>query len=410
MAVEATNQRAAFRNLTPKAIELHEIHNSQPLILLEGVDTEMMLTLRPLTENPKTSSESWDEFRIFSWTEDSNWVEHCRGQVTAIVKSKSSSANKVCQSPTAVSTIQEYIRQIECACVTDVTSLPIYEDASNLGIEYGPCMTMLSDCRIGGGNAMATVRVPDTATTMPHQSESPMIVHPALLDNCIHVVWPLLGAGVNGVDGLYLPASVKRISIQLGSGSQYHDRVRVFSKAAADIVPSERVFESIIVTNSDQMGNEPVITINGMVLVSLSDEQVIKERIEKTTCSKMHWEPSVDLLEPNQFQAHFGLEKAPNEEINVVKDLERASMYYIQRALTIVTDFHMPSLHIHHQKLYRLMVKQLEAAKAGNNQLLDTDWDALSYSDREAFLESLRAGSTSGEFTCKMGENLPQIC
>ena len=251
MAVEAANQRAAFRNQTPTAIELREIHNSQPLILLESVDTEMMLALRPLSENAKTSSEYWDEFRIFSWTEDSSWVEHCRGQISAIVHSKSSSPNEVCQSLTAVSAVQDHIREIECACVTDVTSSRIYEDASKIGIEYGPCMSMLSDCRTGGENAMATVHVPETAATMPHQSESPLIVHSALLDNCIHVVWPLLGAGVNGVDGLYLPASVRRICIQLASGSHYHDHVRVYSKAAPDTEPSERVFESIIVTNHD---------------------------------------------------------------------------------------------------------------------------------------------------------------
>ena len=409
MAVEAANQHAAFRNLIPTTIELREIHNSQPLILLEGVDTEMMLTLRPLSENTKTSSESWDEFRIYSWTEDSSWVEHCRGQISAIVKNKSSSANEMCQSLTAVSATQDYVREIECACVTDVTSPRIYEDASKIGIEYGPCMTMLTDCRTGDGKAMATVRVPDTAATMPHQSESSLIVHPALLDNCIHVVWPLLGAGVNGVDSLYLPASVKKISVQLGLESQYHDLLRVYSKAAADTDPSERVFESIIVMNSDQMGNEPAITITDMVLVSLSDGQAIKEKIERTTCSKIRWEPSVDLLEPNEFQAHFRLEKASNNEVNDVKDLERASMYYIQRALEIVTGSEMPSLQTHHQKLYRLMVKQLEAAKAGNNQLLDTNWDALDDANRKTFLTSLRARSTSGEFTCKIGENLPQI-
>ena len=409
MAVEAANQRAAFRNLTPSAIELQEVYVSQPLILLEGVDTEMMLRLKPHSENAKSSSESWDEFRILSWTEDSSWVENCRGRISAVGKSKSSSANGVSQSLTAIPATWDLIQQIESTCVTDVPSLRIYEDASKIGIDYGPCLTMLSDCRIGGGNAMATVRVPDTATLMPHQSESPLLVHPALLDNCIHVIWPLLGAGVNGVDGFYLPASVKRISIQLDSESQYHDRVKVFSKPAVDTGPSERVVESIIVTNSDQMGHEPAITINGMVLVHLSDGQAIKDRVEKTTYSKMHWEPSVDLLDPKEFQDHFRIEKVQNEEINNVKDLERASIYYIQRALEVVTNSHVPSLQIHHQKLHRLMIRQLQAAKLGNNELLDTNWNDLNYADQETFLASLRARNTSGEFICKVGENLPQI-
>lgn len=84
-------------------------------------------------------------------------------------------------------------------------------------------------------------------------------------------------------------------------------------------------------------------------------------------------------------------------------------MYYIQRTLEIVTGSHTSSLQTHHQKLYHLMLKQLQAAKAGNNQLLDTNWDALDYSSQEIFLATLRAGSTSGEFTCKIGESLPQI-
>ena len=157
------------------------------------------------------------------------------------------------------------------------------------------------------------------------------------------------------------------------------------------------------------MDNEPAITVNGMVLVSLSDGQAIKEKIEKMTYSKMRWEPSADLLEPNEFQAYFRLDKAPNAEMNHVRDLERASIYYIQRALEIVTDSHLPSLQSHHRKLYHLMQKQLQASKAGDNELLDTHWDALNRSDREKFLASLRVGNTSGEFTCTMGENLPQI-
>ena len=409
MAVEASIQRAELRNVIPLAIEFHEIYNGQPLILPEGFDTEIMLTLRPLVENPKTSSDTWDEFRVISWTEDSGWVERCRGQVAAI-RNRGNTANEVCQSTTATSSARHQIRMVESACVADIDSGRIYDDVSKVGMDYGPCMKMLSDCRAGGGKAMATVRVPETALTMPLRSEAPLSLHPALLDNCIHTTWPLLGAGLTGVDGSFLPASVQRIAIQLDSHKKLSgDLVRVYCTASEKSQPSERIFESVIIIDPTQGDEPPSIAITGLTLSFLSDNQAIQRKLNKTAYSKMLWEPCIDILEPEEVQSWFSLEEPSSDEIIGLKDLERASLFYIQSALKAVDESHYHSLPSHHQKLYRQMQKQLHAAKENQNQLLDTDWNALSEPEREVFLASVRKRDPSGELTCKVGESLPQI-
>ena len=410
MAVEAAIQRAEFRNVTPSAIDFHKIYIGQPLILVEGFDTELMLTLRPLVENPKTSSATWDEFRVLSWSEDSGWVERCRGQVAAISNGRGNATNEVCLYTKATASARNHISTVESACVADVDSRRIYDDANKVGIDYGPCMRMLSDCRAGDGKAMATVQVPDTASTMLLRSETPLSVHPALLDNCIHIIWPLLGAGLTGVDGLFLAAFAENISIQLASNrKQSGDLVKVYGTASEGSQPSERKFESLIIIDPTQGEGPPIIAIKGLVLSCLSDNQAIQKKLNNTAYSRMRWEPCIDILEPEEFQRCFALEESPSDEMTEVKDLERASLFYIQSALEAVDDSHYHSLQGHRRKLYHLMQSQLHAAKENQNQLLDADWNTLGESEREGFLASVRARGTSGELTCKIGENLPQI-
>ena len=186
MAVEAKRQHAESRTATYSKIELRDISNSQPLIILEGVDVEIMLTLRPLDErNSGTSSESWDAFRIFSWIEDAGWIEHYRGQVAALSDRKRNDVEVTYSSSLVQSARQDQIREVESACVSKIDSQKIYEAASNMGIDYAPCMAMLADCRTDSKHAMGSVQVPNTPSTMPRQSETPLIVHPAFLDNCL---------------------------------------------------------------------------------------------------------------------------------------------------------------------------------------------------------------------------------
>ena len=355
-------------------------------------------------------SDLWDEFRVLSWTENSGWIERCRGQVAAISSTKDSTAGHVYQSSTATSSVWNHVRSVESACMANIDSGRIYEDATKVGMDFGAGITMLSDCRAGGGRAMATVRVSDTVLKMPLRSEAPLSVHPGLLDSCMHIVWPLLGAGLTGVDGLFLPSFLEGMSIQIHQPSKpCGDLLKVYGIASGSSQPSECVLESVIIIDPTQVAEQPSIAITGLILSFHSDNRVTKEKVDKTTYSKMQWEPCVDLLEPEEFQSCFASEKPPSHEVAGLKDLEQASLFYVQRALEAVDESHYHALQGHHQKLYRLMQRQLREAKENQNKLLDADWNALDEPDREELLASVGKGDPSGELLCKVGENLPQI-
>ena len=409
MAVEAERQHVESRIATCSKIEVRNISNNQPLVILEGVDVETMLTLRPLDENSGTSSESWDAFKIFSWTKGTGWIEHCRGQVAALSDKKSNDVEGAHVPCLVRSARQDQIREVESACVSKVDSQKLYEAVSKLGIDYGPCMSMLADCCTGGKHAMGSVQVPNTAATMPRQSETPLIVHPAFLDNCLQIAWPLLGAGQVEMKGLYLPTFVKNFCVRLDQRAQNFDHVTVFGTSAESQYTSERLVESILVVDPNEPGMVPAVTFDGLAMVSLSDGHSAKEKRERSFYSKIHWEPCLDLLGPKEFQAHFRLEPAPDEEMSMMKDLERAAMFYYETALKNVTDAHYDSLQDHHKRLYRLMQKQLESAKNGENPVLEAQWDASSDYERKEFLEMVRTRGASGELTCKIGEHISEI-
>ena len=404
MAMEAASQRVRSREIAPSMIELRDIYSSQPLVLPEDADVEVMLTLRPVTENSQTSSEVWDEFRIFSWSEDSGWAEHCRGQVAVLENPPSH--NEV-QSPTL--SRQDQIREIECDCKTAIESQKIYDAVRKIGVEYGPCMRTLSNCHVGDNNhAMASVQVPDTSSVMPCQSESPYIAHPAFLDDCLQIVWPLLGAGQTAMDRLYLPTMIKNLRIQHGSQKQQYDYVQVYGSTSSQTSDSERHIKSIFVVDSNR-GETPLITFEDVTMVALAGNQARLEKNRKTTYSKLEWQPCLELLSPDTFRDCFDLDTAEENDKMTIRNVERASMYYFEKTLSVVTDAQYHSLKPHHQKLYHLMQKQLKAAKNGENVLLDSQWDALNEPERERFLARVCSSGISGEFTCKIGENLANI-
>lgn len=409
MAAEAASQRAGFRDTTYSKIEFRDISISQPLVILEGLDVETMLTFRPLKENARRSSDVWDEFMIFSWTEDGGWLEHCQGQVAVVSDRRRNDVDGARSANVARSGWEDHILQVETRSTFTIGSQKLYDTVRRIGVDYGPCLTILSNCRAGENHAMASVHVPDTASTMPHQIETPMVIHPAFLDGCTQLVWPLQGAGRIEVKGLYLPTFVKNLCIRVGPTAQESNHFQVFGTTSPISVPSERLMESIIVIDPNEPENPPVITFDGLGVVSLSDVHITRDEKEKSMYSKIQWKPCLDLLGPQEFQDCFRLEKAHTDEIRILKDLERAALYYFEMALQDVKDWHQDWLQNHHKRLLRLMQKQLNSAKRGENPVLDNQWDDASDAERNDFLQMVRSRSVSGEFICRIGENLSKI-
>ena len=409
MVVEAATQQASFRQVKYSKIDLRDVSNHQPLMIVEGVDVEVMLTLKPSELNSTTSSENWDQFAIFSWTADGAWMEHCRGLVAALHDRSSNAVAEVDATDLARRALEDHLRQTQAVCVLPVESQKIYEEAAILGINYGPCMTKFRDCRVGDNHAMGVVEIPDTTSLMPRNFETPFIVHPAMLDNCLHILWPLLGVGRTGIDGLYLPTSVKHLSVRTNRHKHSGADVRVFGAASETQVTSERVVDSIVVTDPDQDDQLPFVTIEELTLLPLSEAPSLKEKKDRSMCTKIQWQPCINLLGSEEIRQCFRLEAPSDDEVQRVKLLEQASLFYFDAALRNINGPAYDSLQGHHKRFYHFMQKHLTTAKRGENPLLDASWDCLTDREVKSLLEKAHGLSVAGEFTCRIGENISQV-
>lgn len=408
MAIEAITQRAKSRDAKYTTINIREMTVGQALMIPEAAEVETMLTLKSLDDSTRTSSRVWDEFKVFSWTADTGWIEHCRGQIAVFDDKKLNEVDGEHTSHMVHSTIQDQIRNIEAACVSPISSQKIYDAVSNIGIDYGSSMSEFSDCRVGSNHAVGSVRVPDTASMMPRHFEPSLVVHPAFLDNCLQILWPLMGAGQVELEGLFVPAFIKNISVRAHMKRQSGECIRVLGTISKESA-SECIIESIIAIDPNQAGHRPIISIDGVVVAPLSDIPSTTEKKDKSRYSKINWQPCLDLIGPEEFQDYFGLDPPHEGELRNVKLMERAALYYYEAALNEVRDADYDSLQNHHKKFYRSMQKQLKLAKRGENPLVEGQWNTLRDSERKTLLQKVRLLDVTGEFLCKLGENIPQI-
>jgi len=228
MALEAASQRAVMRNVVFDKFELREVTVSRPLVIHEGSDVEVNITLRAHAEGTRSSSDIWDEFRIFSWAKDRSWIEHCRGLISTQKRIENNVVDGAQQMLDAKTNLVSRMAAINNACKINVKASDMYETLDAAGAGYGETFQGMENCRASDNYAVADLIIPDTAALMPKGHEPDFIIHPAFLDQFIQIVWPIFGAGRSGLDVLYMPSFVQSMSVSTGITRKSGDRLRVF--------------------------------------------------------------------------------------------------------------------------------------------------------------------------------------
>ncbi|KAL1636209.1 Type I Iterative PKS [Diplodia intermedia] len=320
MAVEAAAQRAAMRDVDVDfdRYVLREVLVSRPLLLEDGKEYEMSLTLRARSEGSRSATDSdvWDEFRVCSWAaERGGWMEHCRGLI-GVRNSASSAHNPVCESNSSSinRAAAERLRLANERCANgtstgtstgpDTTSRPqpppvdtavFYEHLATAGASYGPSFrNVLELDACDDGSAVAVVTVPDTASAMPEHYETPSIVHPAFLDQVFQLAFPILGAGrrPDGMRGtLYMPSAVREITILASVPKAPGEKLRVLAEGKPDFVnprPTGFNMEGWV-----EGADEPAVTFEGLVFSPIKGDagDLPAAAGPREICYKMAWEP-----------------------------------------------------------------------------------------------------------------------
>ena len=285
MAIEAAAQRAALRNIQYDKFELRNISVSTPLMITDE-EIEVTLQLRPHQQGTLVSSEVWDEFRIHSWSANKGWTEHSKGIIA--VKCKD------CDDPNSEALLQTAITKITGAGIVSVDKSKIYNSLSDLGVSYGPSFQGMNNCQASDSFAVASITVADTAQEMPQGFQASTIIHPAFLEQLIEMYWPILGAGRTSVDTIYLPSSIKRMTVsrQIAElAKKPGDSLQAFCQVAATHLYPKPIQASMFATATNH-SKEALVMLDDLTISPILEKEMTSNvEIKRKICYKLEWEP-----------------------------------------------------------------------------------------------------------------------
>ncbi|KAL9093844.1 MAG: hypothetical protein Q9165_003767 [Trypethelium subeluteriae] len=404
-AIEAANQKAKLMNdCNIERFHLREISIGAALVIPENADeTEVFFSLRPYNENSRGSSDSWDEFRVFSCSVEGSSVEHCRGLISLSKVSSGKGSNA------SVSLDEGYLHRrhdSEATCSNSVDVKDMYDGLQKIGLDYGPIFARIQTAKSGSGKSFATVSIPDSASVMPAHFEHPCILHPATLDSCFHALFPAVISRSGALKQPVLPTFIDNISVSANIVKKPGHELTVCCENNG--TSYRQTSSSILVF--DEESASPVIVIDGFVTTSLSKvggpDTIANQR---RLCFQTAWEADPDLFSPEQVVDICTTSKPPPEESEHAKALEQAAFYYVENVLQQLPTDATSRMLPHHQKLYSEIIRFREAVHAGRLDYDTSSWISLGQAERTTFLERLKTSGDEGRLLAQVGENLHGI-
>ncbi|MCJ1402141.1 hypothetical protein MMC11_005360 [Xylographa trunciseda] len=410
MVIQAAFQRAICRGVpitSRTRYNLREISVLRSLVFQESSTTEVHITLRPNHEGTQRYSDIWDDFSISSWTEEQGWIEHCRGLVSV---EKGREQNVIDGKRTEEDerfAFENWTSDIRDTCSTALDCVTMYDIWAKGGLVFGPTYRNIYEAHISPGQAVVSLRIPDTASRMPYSWESYSIIHPATLDTILQAVIYALhndeGEWVNS----YMPVFMKSLSVSQSVSHIPGDALQVYSTARYSdgkkmYIGSMTVFDA---TKDPGVPVVEVVDYTGSAISHRADSSTEASE-NRSLCFKLQWEPHLESLSPEKFDRVF--ETAPTEP-DLTRIYDKVGFYYLRRCLDLVPEILFPSLLNHHKKLYTYL-KQQEVLERGTSLALSlSNGTSDNEDDMDDLIRKVRSSGEMGEMICTMGNVLPEI-
>lgn len=294
MAIEAARRRAEQAGIQISQFELREVIVGSALVLSDDTDTETTITLRPYAEGTRGSSDTWDEFRVCSWTSKRGWTEHCTGQVRVHSDPKQQAAAISSPFETQTTYTKAQVARIQKSATNYLDMSHMYQVLSDLGAGYGPIFQDIDNCYSSPHHSFGNLHVRDTRSVMPKGFEPPLTIHPSFLDGLLHFSWPLLGQGLGrmDLDTLYMPTMIKRVTVGLNVPTTAGEYLKGYCSGSPSLPSPEPTKFDLFATQEGS--TEPVITIDGLVMTPLRNPDTHREDTRKL-CYKVDWHPLTEV-------------------------------------------------------------------------------------------------------------------
>ena len=262
MAIEAIQQVARNDKPPPEhttTFVLQDVRFMKALILPTMPDT---IELQMSFHSQQIGTFSWQEFRIYSVSQESPWQEHCRGRVritnTDLSRSTSNALEALHRLPK-----ERHIRY---------EAREVYDRLHLRGNSYGPCFASISHLQIANQEALCELTIPNIKTTMPYMYQESHVIHPTTLDAIMHSVVPLFFK--RGAAGSVMPVSIEELIL---SSNMPKDPGKVI-KAIINLCQSKNrsALADIIAFDAEATRYYPILSVRGITVLDVGTSSMLR--------------------------------------------------------------------------------------------------------------------------------------
>lgn len=447
MAMEAVRQLTVDKGEVPLAYNLRDVSISRALQVQEDEDTETMFSMKRVAETRQSDSSLWWEWKVTSFSpHDETWMEHCRGQIAVETESSPHIATGIIDSGREAEARQarysELLSTITKTCTQNHTKdlSPKYAELERIGLEFGPLFRNITSVMSSAeaatndkrGQALATVRIPDLAQSMPAHALAANVIQAPVFDSILHsFIFALQAASSSDSGGKRLtepmvPVAIRKVWVSADIESRPDAEIIVHADSA--FVGHKKVEANITAWSSSTDGGvaRPVgVVLRGLEAVPLQDNAAAANAASeiREICYNVGWKPDIDILEetgevePCLREALKSLETPDlvKKDAKQLKDVQLACTIWIVEAVKelqsrpLANEAALPE---HHKKYLGWLRLQVELYEKDKLFQQDASWKAIlgDPTARDRFLSEYEAsGHPEAVVVCRIGRDIVPI-
>ncbi|KAM3517070.1 hypothetical protein NHJ13051_009322 [Beauveria bassiana] len=262
MIVEAKRMILHDQPWKNKVVEFKDITIKRPMLIKgdDPVGVEVFTSLRPAASSPSTYSSTWWDFRIFSVSPSHEATEHCRGSVAVVPSGKSGWISQITSGERQRGEADDGASIESAKNFIDLEPKMLYRELKHKGMDYSGTFACLESIAAQPWRCRATLCVPDVASSMPARRQSPHLIHPVILEGCLHATH----AGLKVAKQLKSAAVITKIeAISISTNAAWTTGTRLSITAESRPFGLDKYISNVSVTNNEGKSDR-LIQIRGV--------------------------------------------------------------------------------------------------------------------------------------------------
>jgi acyl transferase domain-containing protein/NADPH:quinone reductase-like Zn-dependent oxidoreductase/ubiquinone/menaquinone biosynthesis C-methylase UbiE/acyl carrier protein len=380
MALEGFRQICSEKNQNMTAYKLKNVEISNALAIDEDNEVEVQMTILP-SNSHILGSHGWHDFRVFSYApKRSQWIEHCHGSImgqSGISPDLSAMAHSTTGNPNSGKKI-------------DPSEL--FVSLRKNDIFHGPVFQNIRSIQARNDTTDIFFQVANSAATMPYNYEQDHIIHPTTLDSVFLAAYSAaMFKNTRTLESAYVPLSIGQLVISDSICSRpshlFHAQSTVHQLEPQALTASVSVYDS----------NIPVVQLSNLTCQSIGNHASSSLSNGDSMRGFVVWNKDISLNNPRDL-GHGLKFSVDTDEACQLKDLKSACLYYMNQALSSLSESEMDDLEPHLRKYVSWMQRQL---KQHSHESLDSLEPGL--------LSRVAAATVNGQMVTRLGSHLAPI-